>query len=141
MQAPPVKVVINTHWHIESTGANEAMAKAGAMLVFHVNTKLWMTQEIIHEWEKKVFPPRAKEAVPAETFYTTGKTTFGGEPVEYGIMPMAHTDGDIYVYFRQRNILMAGVIARIGVDDPDDRAPKRVVSVAHGLDEGLAQKN
>jgi cyclase len=103
-----VRTVINTHWHIESTGANDAMAKAGAKLVSHVNTKLWMTQEIIHDWENKVFPPRAKEAVPGETFYTTGKTTFGGEPVEYGIMPMAHTDGDIYVYFTQSNILMTG---------------------------------
>jgi cyclase len=103
-----VKTVINTHWHLESTGANEAMAKAGAKLVSHVNTKLWMTQEIIHDWEQKVFPPRPKEALPAETFYTTGKTTFGGEPIEYGIMPMAHTDGDIYVYFTQSNVLMTG---------------------------------
>jgi glyoxylase-like metal-dependent hydrolase (beta-lactamase superfamily II) len=103
-----VRKVINTHWHIESTGANDAMAKAGASLVSHINTKLWMTQEITHDWENKVFPPRAKEALPADTFYTTAKTTFGGEPVEYGVMPMAHTDGDIYVYFAQSNVLMAG---------------------------------
>ena len=103
-----VKTVVNTHWHLESTGANDAMAQAGAKLVSHVNTELWMTQEIPHDWEKKIYPPRAKQALPTETFYTTGKTTFGGEPVEYGLMPMAHTDGDIYVYFRQSNILMAG---------------------------------
>src|SRR5207302_119294 len=73
--AGSVKTVINTHCHLESTGANEAMAKAGAKLVSHVHTELWMTQEIIHDWEKKVFPPRAKGALPTETFYTTGKTT------------------------------------------------------------------
>jgi cyclase len=106
--AGSVKTVLNTHWHLESTGANDAMAKAGAKLVSHVNTQLWMTQEIIHDWEKEVFPPRAKEARPTETFYTTGKTTFGDEPIEYGLMPVAHTDGDIYVYFTQSNILMAG---------------------------------
>ena len=103
-----VKTVINTHWHPESTGANDAMAKAGAKLVSHINTKLWMTQEIIRDFENKVFPPRAKEAWPTETFYTTAKTTFGGEPIEYGLMPMAHTDGDIYVHFPQSNILVAG---------------------------------
>ncbi len=103
-----VKTIFNTHWHLESTGANDAMAKAGAKIVAHVNTKLWMTQEIPHDWEKKVYPPRAKEALPSETFYTTAKTMFAGEPVEYGILPMAHTDGDIYVYFSQSNILMAG---------------------------------
>jgi cyclase len=103
-----VGTVINTHWHPESTGANEAMAKAGAKLVSHVNTQLWMTQEILHDWEGKVFPPRAKEAWPTETFYTTGKTTLGSEPVEYGLMPMAHTDGDIYVHFPLSNVLVVG---------------------------------
>lgn len=103
-----VNTVINTHWHLESTGANDAMAKAGAKLVSHVNTRLWMTQEIIHEWEHKVFPPRAQEALPSETFYTTGKLTFGAEPVEYGLMQMAHTDGDIYVHFPQANVLAVG---------------------------------
>lgn len=106
--AANVKTVINTHWHLESTGANEVMAKAGAKITSHVNTELWMTQEIIHDWEKKVFPPRAKEALPTDTFYTTRKTTFAGEPVEYGLLPMAHTDGDIYVYFKQSNVLVAG---------------------------------
>jgi cyclase len=109
-----VKTVINTHWHTESTGANEAIAKAGAKLVSHVHTKLWMTQEIIHDWEKKVFPPRAKEALPTETFYTTGETTFGGEPVEYGLMPMAHTDGDIYIHFKLSNVLVAGDVVQAG---------------------------
>jgi cyclase len=109
-----VKTVINTHWHLESTGANDAMAKAGAKLLSHVNTKLWMTQEIIHDWEEKVFPPRAKEALPTETFYIPGKTIFGGEPVEYGLMPMAHTDGDIYVHFPQSNVLVAGDVVQPG---------------------------
>jgi cyclase len=112
--AGAVKTVINTHWHLESTGANEAMAQGGAKLVSHVNTRLWMTQEIIHDWEKKVFPPRAKQALPTETFYTTGKMTFGSEPIEYGLMPMAHTDGDIYVHFPQSNVLVAGDVIQPG---------------------------
>ena len=103
-----VGTVINTHWHPESTGANDAMAKVGAKLVSHVNTALWMTQEIIHEWEHRIFPPRAKEALPTETFHMTGKLTSGAEPVEYGLMPMAHTDGDIYVHFPLSNVLAVG---------------------------------
>jgi cyclase len=109
-----VSTVFNTHWHPESTGANDAMATAGAKLVSHVNTKLWMTQEIIHEWEKKIFPPRAKTALPTETFYTTGTMTFGGEPIEYGVMPLAHTDGDIFVHFMQSNVLVVGDVVQAG---------------------------
>src|SRR6478672_5705691 len=109
-----VSTVFNTHWHPESTGANDAMAKFGAKLVSHVNTKLWMTQEIIHDWEKKIFPPRAKAALPSETFYTTGMLTFAGEPIEYGLMPLAHTDGDIFVHFAQSNVLVAGDVVQAG---------------------------
>jgi glyoxylase-like metal-dependent hydrolase (beta-lactamase superfamily II) len=109
-----VRTVFNTHWHPESTGANDAMAKAGAKLVSHVNTELWMTQEIIHDWEKKIFPPRAKIALPTETFYTTGTQTFAGEPIEYGLMPLAHTDGDIFVHFMQSDILVVGDVVQAG---------------------------
>src|SRR5262245_25547955 len=40
-----VSTVINTHYHLESTGGNDAMSGAGAKIVAHLNTKLWMTQE------------------------------------------------------------------------------------------------
>jgi glyoxylase-like metal-dependent hydrolase (beta-lactamase superfamily II) len=106
--AGKVTNVFNTHWHLESTGANEAMAAAGAKLVSQISTQLWMTQEIIHDWEKKVYPPRPKAAQPTETFYTSDKTTFAGEPIEYGLMPIAHTDGDIYVHFLNSNVLAVG---------------------------------
>jgi cyclase len=104
----PVKIAFNTHWHLESTGGNDVIAQSGAKIVSHINTELWMTQEIVHDWEEKTYPPRAKIALPTETFYTTGKTTFGGEPIEYGLMRDAHTDGDIYVHFTRSNILVAG---------------------------------
>src|SRR5579872_1309256 len=47
----PVKTLVNTHWHLESTGGNDAMASAGAKIVSSVSTQLWMTQEIVHDWE------------------------------------------------------------------------------------------
>ena len=42
-----VATVINTHWHPESTGANDALAQSGAKLVSSVATQLWMTQDKI----------------------------------------------------------------------------------------------
>ena len=108
--AGKVSTVFNTHYHLESTGGNEAMAKAGAKIVSHLNTKLWMTQEIIRDWEGgKVYPPRAKDALPAEGFRAaSGETTFGGERIEYGLLPQAHTDGDIFVHFKNANVLVVG---------------------------------
>ena len=105
-----VATVFNTHYHLESTGGNDAMARAGATIVSHLNTKLWMTQEIIRDWEDgRIYPPRPKEALPTDTFRgATGETTFGGEPIVYGLLPQAHTDGDIFVHFTRANVLAVG---------------------------------
>ena len=103
-----VATVINTHWHPESTGANDALAQSGAKLVSSVATQLWMTQDIYHDWEKKTYPKRAKTAQPTQTFYETLKLTANGETIEMGLLPMAHTDGDIYVFFRDANVIAVG---------------------------------
>jgi glyoxylase-like metal-dependent hydrolase (beta-lactamase superfamily II) len=105
-----VSTVFNTHYHLESSGGNDAMAKAGAKIVAHMNTKLWMTQEIIRDWEGgTVYPPRAKAALPTETFRaTSGETTIGGERIEYGLLTQAHTDGDLFVHFKNANVLAVG---------------------------------
>jgi len=108
--AGTVSTVFNTHYHLESTGGNDAMAKAGAKIVAHLNTKLWMTQEIIRDWEGgKVYPPRAKTALPTDAFRApAGEMTIGGERIEYGLLTQAHTDGDLFVHFKNANVLAVG---------------------------------
>ncbi len=104
----PVKVLFNTHWHYESTGSNEALAKAGAKIIAHEKTRLWLGAELDIHWTGKQFSPVPKIARPTETFYATKKLTFGGQPIEAGYLLQAHTDSDIYVHFQQANILMVG---------------------------------
>ncbi|MGH8258803.1 MAG: MBL fold metallo-hydrolase, partial [Steroidobacteraceae bacterium] len=58
--------------------------------------------------------PRPKEAWPTETFWTSGKMLYGDEPIEYGHLTQAHTDGDLYVYFRKQNVLAAGCVVSAG---------------------------
>jgi glyoxylase-like metal-dependent hydrolase (beta-lactamase superfamily II) len=110
----PVRVLYNTHWHYDSTGSNETLGKAGAKIVAHENTKLWLGAEIDIHWTKKLFTPLPKVARPNETFYTTSKMTFGGQQIEAGYMLQAHTDSDIYVHFPQANILMVGDVVSPG---------------------------
>jgi glyoxylase-like metal-dependent hydrolase (beta-lactamase superfamily II) len=110
--------LFNTHWHPENTGSNEALARAGAKIIAHENTKQWMGTDVFVEWQKRTTKPLPKAALPTETFFAsvaeTRKMTFGNEPVEYGYLPQAHTDGDIYVYLPRPNILMAGDIVSPG---------------------------
>ena len=109
-----IQVLFNTHWHLEHTGLNDAIGKTGAKIIAHENTKLWMGTEIISMWQHHTYPPRAKEARPNTTFYTTGEMMFGNEAVHYGYLGQAHTDGDIYVFFPGPDILMTGDVFTVG---------------------------
>ena len=59
-------------------------------------------------WDEQPFRPLAKAAQPNETFYTRGALAFGDQPVEYGYMLQSHTDGDIYTFFPEENVLVTG---------------------------------
>ncbi len=104
----PVRTLFNTHWHPEQTGSNLALGRAGATIIAHENTRLWLTQTITRPWEDKTFKPLPKEALPNRTFYTADAMTLDGERIEYGYMLQAHTDGDLYVYFPKSNVLAIG---------------------------------
>jgi len=110
-----VLTLFNTDWHQEHTGSNEALGEGGTRIIAHENTKLWMGAEIICAWQKdRVYKPRPKEARPSESFYTTGKMTFGKEEIRYGHLGQAHTDGDMYVFFPNSNILVTGDAFSVG---------------------------
>jgi len=110
----PVSVLFNTHWHLDNTGGNDALAADGRALtiVAHENTRLWMSTEFDVEWEEKHYERREPKARPNKTFYTSDRQPlaieFGGTEVSYGHLLEAHTDGDIYVRFPDRNVIVAG---------------------------------
>jgi cyclase len=115
--AGTVEVLFNTHWHLEHTGSNDPLGRAGARIIAQENTRLWMGRDIIVDWQDTTYPPRAPEALPNETFYnheSPQRMSFGNQEVEYGHLFQAHTDGDIYVFFPGPNILMAGDTVSVG---------------------------
>jgi cyclase len=110
----PVQALFNTCWHLDNTGSNDTLGKAGTKIIAHENTKLWMGATFHVQWQNKTYTPRAKEARPTQTFYTTGKMTFGKEEIQYGHLGQAHTDSDIYLFFPGPNILVTGNLFTVG---------------------------
>jgi glyoxylase-like metal-dependent hydrolase (beta-lactamase superfamily II) len=106
-----VRTVFNTHWHLENTGANEALRQGGTAIVAHENTRLWMATPTWMPAEDRYRAPRPRPAHPTETFYVDGSMNAGGERVDYGYLIEAHTSGDIYVFFRDSNVLAVGDVA------------------------------
>jgi cyclase len=106
-----VATVFNTHWHLENTGGNEALRQAGATIVAHENTRLWMATPTWLPREDRYRQPRPRAAHPDKTFYTNGSMTAGAERIDYGYLIEAHTSGDIFIFFRDSNVLAAGDVA------------------------------
>jgi cyclase len=110
-----VHTLLNTHWHWDHSGGNEVFARSGATIIAHENTKLWLGTQVISKWENRTYPPRQARALPTRTFfYGSRKMTFGSHEIEYGYLPQAHTDGDVYVRFPKANLLIAGGIVSGG---------------------------
>jgi cyclase len=104
----PIDTLINTHFHPDHTGGNEAIHGRGAKILAHENTRLWLGADFDVEWRNESHKPRPAEALPDETFYVSGLLDIGGEAVEYLHYPQAHTDGDLAVYFMDSNVLVCG---------------------------------
>ena len=110
-----VHTLFNTHWHWEQTGSNLTLGPAGTKIIAHENTRLWLSTDVVSKWQNdKLFKRLPQKARPNQTFYTTGSLSFGGEKIDYGYLPQAHTDGDIYVFFRNANVLVASDVVSVG---------------------------
>ena len=101
-----IHTLFNTHWHPEQTGSNEKLGMAGATIIAQENTRLWLQQNVTWPWNGQKFKKLPRIAQPNKTFYDKGALDSG---IRYGyISDAAHTDGDLYVYFPQQNVLAVG---------------------------------
>lgn len=105
-----VGTLFNTHHHADQTGNNE-LFPTGTRVVAHKRTLEWMSADHWIQADGRYEKARPKAARPRETFLTTGSLKAGGEQIDYGHLPLAHTNGDIYVYFRTANILAVGDVS------------------------------
>jgi cyclase len=104
----PVAAVINTHWHPDQTGANEALAAAGATIVAHDKTRQRLRAGWYVPAADRYEPPLPAAALPTQTFFTTDELVVGEQSIELGYLIEAHTDGDAYVRMPAANVVAAG---------------------------------
>lgn len=100
----PIRWIINTSGDLDHTGGNETVSQAGmtvngnpAAIISHENTLARMTAA-----------NRPVTEMPLNTFFESGRDFFfNGEAVFLYHAP-SHSDGNIFVYFRGSDVLVAG---------------------------------
>ena len=131
----PVKFVMNTHWHGDHTGGNEAMGTAGAIIVAHENVRKRMSSDqLITLLDWKV-PPSPKAALPLVTFSKDVSFHINGDEVFVFHVANAHTDGDAIVQFKKANVIHMGDTFFNGlypfIDTSSGGDPDGVIAVAN----------
>jgi glyoxylase-like metal-dependent hydrolase (beta-lactamase superfamily II) len=104
-----IHTLITTHWHPEQTGANEAVGRNGGVIFAHEKTAMLLSHTVYSAVGfTSRLPPLPEAARPNKTTRGDGSMEFAGHQVDYGYMPAAHTDGDLYVHVPKMNLLVAG---------------------------------
>lgn len=109
-----VQVLFNTHYHGDHVGSNEVLGKSKVRILAHENVKTRLAQRIESQAFGRTLEPLAAVGHPTDTFTAGGKFTAGQEVLEYTHFPLAHTDGDSFVFFPGPNILQTGDLLFIG---------------------------
>lgn len=104
----PLRVLINTHWHIDHTDGNEWMHNAGALIIAHQNTRLRLSTPQDMAVFGMHFEPSPAAALPQQTITDQANLYFNQESLALRYYPPAHTDTDILIHFAQANVLHAG---------------------------------
>lgn len=101
----PVRFLVNTHWHSDHAGNNDAFAPETTILS-HENVRRRLAGDATVEGRKEEDLPAA--ALPVLTYQQSVKLYVNGEEIEITHYPRAHTDGDSVVYFKGSNVLHMG---------------------------------
>jgi len=106
-----VSTLFNTHYHADQTGGNALFGKEGASIHAHVITREWLATDYYVPAEDRWVKALPAVALPTVTFREKSEMKAGAESIECGYLLEAHTRGDIYVFFRDSNVLAAGDVA------------------------------
>ena len=103
-----VNFLVNTHYHGDHTGGNEAFGAAGAMIVAHDNVRARMSTDQFRAIFDQEIPASPVGALPIVTFSDEMTFHWNGDTIRVLHVAPAHTDGDSILHFENANVIHMG---------------------------------
>lgn len=97
--------ILNTHWHGDHTGGNEAFGREGTIIAHENVRKRLSTEQVVLGEKTPASPPGA---LPVITFDQSISVHFNGEEIKVIHYPHGHTDGDSIIFFTGSNVVHMG---------------------------------
>ena len=116
----PVRYVINTHYHGDHTGGDQAFWLEGATVTAHENVRKRLAEGVTNALTGVKTAPVAAGGQPGRTYSGMATTvSVKGRTARLMHMPAAHTDGDTAVWFPDADVLATGDIVSTGSRYPN----------------------
>jgi len=136
----PVRIVINTHWHLDHSGGNPTLARTGAVIVAQREVRTRRAVEQFMPAYNSHIPPAAPADLPAVVFDDRLELHFADETLRLVHAPYAHTDGDSIVWLEKANAVHMGDVYFNGIWPFIDRASGgSIQGVIAAVDQVLAK--
>jgi glyoxylase-like metal-dependent hydrolase (beta-lactamase superfamily II) len=105
--AGPTRFLINTQWHPDHAGGNEALARAGTLVVAHDAARARMNAPGVGRGER-ASAASSPAALPMLTFDDTITLHLNGDRLTALHVDAAQSDGDVILWWEEANIVQLG---------------------------------
>lgn len=103
-----VNLILNTHFHRDHVRGNAYFKKHGAVIMAHPNVRRYLEKPKAIKMLGRVSPSFTTEYYPTIDVSDNTSIKMNGQTIELYHTPNAHTNSDLFVVFKEANVIHSG---------------------------------